>query len=1022
MYTIYTYWNADGVIAVLNAIVLIMGGNDYLGLARTLAIAGMLIAAGVGLAKVSAKEPMQYFVFLGLFYFGLFVPKVTVDVVDVRTGNVGSVANVPFGVAFVGSFTSHIGKYLTDAFETNFQPIGTLRFGTTGMGFGARAFQEVPNVRIMNPKLADSMLSFTRACVNPEIVDAPNQYTALINSDNVWGFIGTAGWLNPGRSVSMPDPGGAGYVFVSCPTAYGLINGALPAEVGSILGWLAQKLNPEKGATTNNWAAANAAIAGQLADVEGYMLNTARTAQQQIQQGMMANALADAGGSLAAARNDPAAMQAAMAAKMAEMQSNNSYKTLGLIGEAALPKFRNIVEVVLLSVFPIVLLLIIMGGEKGGHILKMYLMTSIWVQLWAPLYAIVNFMMLQGTANRLQSGLFGAASQTIFNTSALTATAFKESSLAGALVFAVPVIAFALVKGGEVAMNGAMSSITGTASGAATQQGGAVGVGNVAAGNVSWGNASSGNMSANKWDTAGSFTEGAFNSTRGGFKMGGDLGGSAGGYGDGSHWASGAGRNSDLGGLQAAIGMQFGSTVQSQYQSSLTKGNEATSALVSSIQSGFGISNGHRQTSGTASDVTASWGNGTQTSNGASFDKSFSDSMSWGKKAGLSMDETAALTAAAGVGTGAFASALDKLAGQSGSSQAVKDMAKAGGSLAKLAKVDADVKGGAASKVSESFDAARKASDTEAFKGGLQSLTTHNSGTQASTSSRAANERDSGSRASYDQIVAAQNSARQSYGEAQSYSDLQSRMASGGGQMSVNAANAYVAAKGIDAAEKITRGGGGSPAQAAELRDFLTSYAASQAGITTPGPVAAAGGAEGAQLRADARAAVASGAPPNLTAPQADAVQGNYSDAQAAVGKGPSGAPAAIKGPDGGRVTATSVQGAATSGQAADRDALGVAGERVQSSVRQQGIDDSAAIRDGGKPGAQIGAVLESGKRVIADGVGAGIAGAANVALKAAGVEGRVVSHGRGAPSSRSSVTRPPPADFKQDIRDQRGQ
>jgi conjugal transfer mating pair stabilization protein TraG len=1014
MYTIYTYWNADGVIAVLNALVLIMGGGDYLGLARTLAISGMLIAAGVGLAKISAKEPMQYFVFLGLFYFGLFVPKVSVDVIDVRTGAVGTVGNVPFGVAFVSSFTSHIGKYLTDAFETNFQPVATLRFANTGMGFGARAFQEVPNVRMLNPKLSDSMLSFTRACVNPEIVNSPNAYTALINSDDVWTMIGGAGWLNPGRSVSMPDPGGAGYVFVSCPVAYGLINGALPAEINSVLGALAQKLNPEKGATTATWAAANAAIAGQLADVEGYMLNTARNAQDQIKQGMMANALSDAGGSLAAARNDPAAMQSALAAKMAEMQSNNSYKTLGLIGEAALPKFRNIVEIVLISVFPIVMLLIIMGGEKGGLILKTYLMTSVWVQLWAPLYAIVNFMMLEGTANRLQSGLFGAASQTILNTSALTATAFKESSLAGALVFAVPVIAFALIKGGEVAMNGAMSSLTATASGAASTQGGSVGVGNVAAGNVSWGNTSSGNMSANKWDTNGSISQGAFTGSRGGFKMSGDSGGAwTGGMGDGSHAVSGAGRNSDLAGLSAAIGMQFGSTVQSQYQSSLTKGNESTAAMVSSIQSGFSLATGHRQTSGSSSEVAASWSNGSQTGNGASFDKAFTDQLQWGRGAGLSQGETMALTAAGGLGTRGFSSALEKLAKEPGASKAVKALAEA----SKAASLSGDMSYGSNSALKSTFDSARKAGDSEAFKGGLQSMMTHASGTSTSNSSKAGSESDKSKRASYDEVAAAQNSARQSYGQAASYAELQSNMASAGGQMSVNVANAYVAAKGVAAAEKITRGGGGTPAQAAELQDFLKSQAAVMAGVTKPGPVDPAGGAAGTQLRTDAKSATASGAPPNLSQQQADLVQGHQSDAQAAVGKGPALTPGPVKGPDGKPVTAAGVQAQSQQGQADDRKALGTAGERVQKNVADTADQATGEIRHAGQPGAQGAQVVKQGASSLYDIVTKGGPGEAiNKGIEFFGGSGIK----KGAAPSRSDLAKAPPPDYKADRRAER--
>lgn len=1014
MYTIYTYWSADGVIAVLNAIVLIMGGNDYLGLARTLAIAGMLIAAGVGLAKISAKEPLQYFVFLGLFYFGLFVPKVTVDVIDVRTGTVGSVANVPFGVAFVSSFTSHIGKYLTDAFETNFQPIGNLRFGTTGMAFGARAFQEVPNVRIMNPKLQDSMLNFTRACINPEIIDNPNQYTALINSTDVWAFVGVAGWLNPARSVSMPDPGAGGTnVFMTCPAAYVAINAALPAEVNAVLGWIAQKMNPEKGATTATWATANAAIAGQLADVEGYMLNTARTAADQIKQGMMANAISDAGGSLAAARNDPAALQSGLAAKMAEMQANSAYRTMGLIGEAALPKFRNIVEVVLIAVFPIVMILIIMGGEKGGHILKTYLLTSIWVQLWAPMYAIVNFMMLEGTANRLQSGLFGAASQTILNTSALTATAFKESSLAGSLVFAVPVIAFALIKGGEVAMNGAMNSLTATASGAAAQQGGAAGVGNVSAGNVQWGNSSAHNTSANKWDTGGSFSTGSFNSTRGGFKQGGDLGAAGGGIGDGSHWASGAGRNSDLGGLSAAIGMQFGSTVQSQYQSSMTHGNEATTGMVASIQSGYSLATGRRQTSGSAAEVAASWANGSQTGNGASFDKSFTDQLQWGKGAGLSQGETVALTAAGGLGTKGFSAALDKLAKEPGASKAVKALAEA----SKAASMSGDMSYGSNSGLKSTFDSARKAGDSEAFKGGLQSMMTHSSGTATSNKSTAANERDSSRRASYDDVVAAQNSARESYGAAQSYSDLQSNMAQGGGQMSVNVANAYVAAKGLAAAEKITRGGGSTPAQAAELQDFLKQQAAVMAGVTKPGPVGAAGGADGERLRTGAAGATASGRPPGWKETQVDDVQGHNADSTAAVGKGPAATPGPVKGTDGKPVTAGGVQKKSAAGQSAHRAALETAGDRVRENVAATEGEATGKIRRAGKPGAQGAQVVKQGAGSLYDITTNGGAGdLINKGLDAVGLP----KINKGSETSRSDLAKPPPADYKADRRAER--
>ena len=263
------------------------------------------------------------------------------------------------------------------------------------------------------------------------------------------------------------------------------------------------------------------------------------------------------------------------------------------------------------------------------------------------------------------------------------------------------------------------------------------------------------------------------------------------------------------------------------------------------------------------------------------------------------------------------------------------------------------------------------------------------------------------------------------FSDAAAYSELQSNTQSSGGTVAVNAANAFVAQKGVAAAERVMSGSGSSPSQVAEVKDFLKEYAGQLAGVTAPqrggsGGVQPAGGEEGAKLRSDARAATSSGAPPQLSAPQADAVQGNYSDAQSAVGKGPSSTPAAITGPDGGKVTASGVHEASTSGQQADTKAVDAGGDRVRSNVRAQAIADSKAIQKAGEPGAQVSNVVAAGSRVVTEGVGAGMAGVANVGLQAVGSNGRVHSDGKGSRASRSSVVQAPPPDFKTDIRDQR--
>jgi conjugal transfer mating pair stabilization protein TraG len=87
----------------------------------------------------------------------LIVPRVTVGVVDKTGGSaVKVVANVPFGVAFLGSVTSTVGHTLTGLFETAFQVIpgvgalpSELSYEKNGLMFGNRLIRETGGVALL---------------------------------------------------------------------------------------------------------------------------------------------------------------------------------------------------------------------------------------------------------------------------------------------------------------------------------------------------------------------------------------------------------------------------------------------------------------------------------------------------------------------------------------------------------------------------------------------------------------------------------------------------------------------------------------------------------------------------------------------------------------------------------------------------------------------------------------------------------------------------------------------------------
>lgn len=642
MFTIYTYWNSAALISALNAIVLVMGSDDWLGLMRTIGLLGLFVATSIGLLKISYREPGQYIVMLAIFYMVLFIPKVTVSVVDVRSANVGAVDNVPLGIALISTTTSHIGKYLTETFETNFGTGDELHFSKTGLNWAGNAVGALTEVRPDNPKLQEGMANFVRSCIGPEIIENMTKYTQLVNSTNIMQTVGEPDWLNPGRVVSLPSSGSDGYNVYPCRSAsadaYGIISVLLSMEIYSKRAWLARKMFPDAPPAT-----ANTLIASYLPGAEGAILGASRDITEQITQAISANLLNDSAGSLGMLRNDPGAVQLAVGTATSMASSISAYRFMGMVGAEALPKFRNIVEILLISMFPIVLLVILLGGERGGAALKTYAMTFLWVQLWAPLYAVINQILTPMTAARMQAAANGFLSQTMSNTSTLNLTSYTEQGIAGGLVLMVPGIAYALVKGGEYAMSSAMGQLSSPASGAASTQGASVGLGNVAMGNTSWGNHSSGNVSTGKYDSSPSYSSGAYSRTQGAFRTTADMGtGQA--FGDASSGVANLGMSS------AAFKASAVSGLSSQAMQSVQKATESASAFNTSAQSAWSRFAESGLNSSQGSSVKSSG----STSQGGSSTKAATDSLmratSWASGSGFSMNDRFSMGLAAEAG------------------------------------------------------------------------------------------------------------------------------------------------------------------------------------------------------------------------------------------------------------------------------------------------------------------------------------------------------------------------------------
>ena len=500
VYTIYCYFNSEQIQGILNAVVMLVGSGgvdgDYLSLVRVAAIMGMFMAMCYGFLRARGEDAAHYLVMVAIFYSTLFVPRVTVQIEDHGGAGTGApivVDNVPLGLAFFASSTSHIGYWLTEKTETFFSlPDTSLRLSQHGLMGGPRALRVAQSAAMPDPVLAQDMINFMRDCINPEIIASPAYVSALLSSTDIWNDLGPVGIgvLNPGRMVTLSGATGA----VTCDDAYtNKLGPRLAPAATSEFARIAQMISPNAPAAT-----AQTMLTALLPAAEGLIMTSSATTTAGIRQRMMINMLNDTSANMAQIMNDPSAAQTALGAAMATSNANASYSVMARLAQETLPLVRNSIELVVLGVFPIALILIIIAGSKGGLVLRSYVMTMLWIQLWAPLYAIVNYVGVTAGAKSMKAALASVDGISVTNAAQLLNTTISAEAIAGMLTISVPMIALAIIKGGEVAMSGVTSGLLGPTQQAASSAGSQVGVGNANMGNYAADNVSVNNTQGNK--------------------------------------------------------------------------------------------------------------------------------------------------------------------------------------------------------------------------------------------------------------------------------------------------------------------------------------------------------------------------------------------------------------------------------------------------------------------------------------------------------------------------------------------
>lgn len=492
----YAYWNGGQIRDLFEALVSICSGSSYEGLLKTAVLAGFLVTLTGALLKWQGLASKVYLFAAVLFYSVMLVPKVDVAIHDERSADVYVVSNVPFGVGFFASATSKIGHFLTESFETAFSLPDAERFSKFGLVYPQRALNSLLAAGPVTPEgraLTDRVIA---DCIGPELLDHPDKAAELSHSGDIWATISADGWINPARSSVSSDG-----TVQRCDQALQSLDQHLnTVELDFLSKRLGTVLVPERIDPAD-------VIRRTLPQSEALLLGVSRSLEQSLKHSVMLTALPRGMASIAAQAGAPLDLAAKYSASQANLTSEINYRTLARLAEHSLPKIRNCVEFIVIAAFPLMLLLMVAAGSAAGAVFRSFFVLLIWFQLWAPLFSVANYLMISVDANPMNRIASEFGGSTLLAAGIIREAGATSQAIAGSIMLLIPVIAFALAKGNDMAFvsmaTGLMAPAQGASSGASAQ----ASAGNFNAGNVSMGNTSINSASANKSDLSSSWSD-----------------------------------------------------------------------------------------------------------------------------------------------------------------------------------------------------------------------------------------------------------------------------------------------------------------------------------------------------------------------------------------------------------------------------------------------------------------------------------------------------------------------------------
>ena len=508
-YIIYSDGGGEQLYYVFNAVAVMFGGSIFM---SSLYITAMLSGVWILMLSISKNDafmPIKYMFWFWIASIVILQPKTEILIKDPVTKYQRKVDNVPYILGMFAGTTSGIGHAVTSKMEDLFTipagGSGTItkyhKYSEYGSVFASRILKDMNKYRIKDGRLKENMSRFIDECVVLESLRG-GRFTVqdLNDSKDIWGLVRDN--ANPilgfpyryGKNKNSREIGPSqrrllgDTDILTCKKGAKELEKDLNKHIDKISGYFGRKLISGEKVVSQEFGTR---FKQELQNSYEFMSGIASQAEDILRQQMLINEIDDAAMSYATAK--------------ATIQQRSWHLITGELASNFLIALKIVLECLAYGGFIFIGMMAMLPG--GMMILGKYLQLLIWLQLWAPLYAILN-MIMSTVARSQMAGVVGDYGLTMVTSVGISNLHENIEAVAAMCSASIPFISYSLMQGGVSSFMHLAGSMTSAMSGAASTASSEITSGNLALNSVAYQNRSMWNTGGFKNDVSARYDAG----------------------------------------------------------------------------------------------------------------------------------------------------------------------------------------------------------------------------------------------------------------------------------------------------------------------------------------------------------------------------------------------------------------------------------------------------------------------------------------------------------------------------------